>query len=130
MGSQPTEERTLRERPRRYREIFGDAEFPPDQVRKLQAAVALAYARAYFTTPEKLRPGLVRTRQIRIQRQASRFFFDPSYRPAGWLFSFPTICQALGTKPELVRKRLKERTPEEVKVIVLRFLAQSVLDDT
>ena len=41
-------------------------------------------------------------------REAERWFFSDASR---WLFSFVSVCDALGLEPEYIRKKLKHWTP-------------------
>ena len=47
-------------------------------------------------------------RFMRRAREAEKWFFtDDSH----WLFSFASVCDALGLEPEYIRKKLKHWTP-------------------
>jgi hypothetical protein len=44
-------------------------------------------------------------------REAERWFFSDASR---WLFSFVSVCDALGLEPEYIRKKLKHWTPSRL----------------
>jgi hypothetical protein len=44
-------------------------------------------------------------------QEAERWFFSDASR---WLFSFVSVCDALGLEPEYIRKRLKHWTPSRL----------------
>jgi hypothetical protein len=47
-------------------------------------------------------------RDMLSARQAEDWFFKDSSR---WLFSFPSVCDALGLEPRYIRQKLKHWTP-------------------
>ena len=50
-------------------------------------------------------------RFIQRAREAERWFFRDDSR---WVFSFVSVCDALGLEPEYIRKKLKHRTPSRL----------------
>jgi hypothetical protein len=50
-------------------------------------------------------------RFVQRAREAERWFFSDASR---WLFSFVSVCDALGLEPEYIRKKLKHWTPSRL----------------
>ena len=49
-------------------------------------------------------------RFIKRAREAENWFFSED---SGWLFSFESICAALGLEPHYIRQKLKQWTPSD-----------------
>ncbi len=107
----------LAEAPEIFREIFGNCEFPPAQVRKLLAAVAVTVVQDFFKEPERQKDEKARRRLEAARADAERYIFDPTYLPHGDAFAFETVCRALGIDPDFARRGLRGRTPAQIKVI-------------
>lgn len=114
-------ETPLRSNPELYQEIFGGAEFPEPQVRKLMAAVALISVKDYYLQPEAQKNAADRRRKAREQAEAKHDIFDRGAMKPGAVFSFDTICQALGIDPDYARRSILTRSPDEIKGIVRRL---------
>lgn len=114
-------ERPLRDRPDRFAEIFGDAQYPSDAVRKLMAAVALTVVKDYFARPTEKMPAPQRERVIADKRSAECFIFQSRQSTEHYVFSFPAICKSLGIDPGFARRGIRKRSPSDIRGIVQRL---------
>lgn len=114
-------ERPLRDQPDRFDEIFGNAKFPTEAVRKLMAAVALIVVKDYFVVPDKIKNPAARARAIADRTEAEQYIFDGRRSVEFHVFSFGSICKSLEIDPAFARRGIRKRSPEQIRGIVQRI---------
>lgn len=115
------DETPLRDHPEVFAEIFAGAEFPHEQVRKLMAAVALAIVKDYFAMPGKSAFPKQRRAIVAERERARQYIFNKDPKADRHVFSFASVCKAIGIDPDFARRGIQARSSADIKGIVQRL---------